>query len=76
MKIGTVVTYGTRNPLSSTSRIGVVVPGESDWGSEYVLIAEGVFTVGQAKNSDCTIISRRSDELTPVAPSIVAQLVQ
>lgn len=76
METGTIVTYNTQNPHSNTSRIGVIVPGESDWGSEYVLIAEGVFTVEQAEEKDCDIISRRIDDLTPVAPSIVRVLIK
>lgn len=76
MKIGTIVTYATLNPSSKTSRIGVIVPGDSDFGKEYVLIAEGVFSVDEAENGNYNIISRRIDELTELAPSIAKVLLR
>lgn len=70
MKPGTIVTYATKNPTSKTSRIGIVVEGTSDFGPEYLLIADGATSLEQANESGISIISRRRDELTELAPSI------
>lgn len=76
MKIGTVVTYSSRNPNREEKIVGVVVPGGSDHGASHVLVAEGVLTVEDARNSDCHIASLPVSDLTPVAPSIADQLAK
>lgn len=67
----------TKNPSYITSRIGVIVPGDSDWGEKYVLVAEGAFTVANAAaDESCDIVSCKIDELTEISPSIAERLIR